>query len=151
MTPAQQNAILDLAENAYCRLGPSGIQGVGVFAIRPIPKGTNPFHMALVDDFISVPVEAVMDNPNLDPAVKKAVDDLCSVNDGMIHLPAHGYNSMSLWYYVNMSTDHPNLGIADDWSGFLALRDIEPGEELSVDYRLYAENLEGVKDGLAGK
>jgi hypothetical protein len=145
MNTSQQEAVRDLEQNAYCRLGASRIQGVGIFAIRRIPKGINPFHMALVDDFISVPVEAVMGNPAIDPAVKKAVDDLCSVNDGMIHLPKHGFNSISLWYYVNNSADQPNLGIADDWSAFLALRDIEPGEELTVDYRLYAENLEGLK------
>jgi hypothetical protein len=31
--------------DCYCRLQPSKISGIGVFAIRDIPKGRNPFKM----------------------------------------------------------------------------------------------------------
>lgn len=30
-------------DKVYCRLAPSTVDGVGIFAIRDIPKGTNPF------------------------------------------------------------------------------------------------------------
>ena len=30
--------------NCYCRLAPSAIHGIGVFAIRNIPRGRNPFN-----------------------------------------------------------------------------------------------------------
>jgi hypothetical protein len=30
--------------NCYCRLAPSPIHGIGVFAIRNIPRGRNPFN-----------------------------------------------------------------------------------------------------------
>ena len=35
--------ILNNLKNTYCRLKASKIQGVGVFAIREIPNGKNPF------------------------------------------------------------------------------------------------------------
>ena len=35
--------ILNELKNTYCRLKPSKIEGVGVFAVRSIPKKTNPF------------------------------------------------------------------------------------------------------------
>jgi len=30
-------------EKVYCRLAPSSVHGVGIFAIKDIPKGINPF------------------------------------------------------------------------------------------------------------
>ena len=35
--------ILNNLKNTYCRLKASKIQGVGIFAVREIPKGKNPF------------------------------------------------------------------------------------------------------------
>ena len=39
----KQTILEHLKNNIYCRLKPSKIHGVGVFAIRNIPKNTNPF------------------------------------------------------------------------------------------------------------
>ena len=41
--PTSNNRRLAPHRNAYVRLQPPKLHGVGVFAIRPIKKGTNPF------------------------------------------------------------------------------------------------------------
>ncbi len=38
-----KNSILKNLKNTYCRLRPSKLNGVGVFAIRNIPKNRDPF------------------------------------------------------------------------------------------------------------
>ena len=39
----KQQLINNLKNNTYCKLGRSDIDGIGVFAIRMIPKNINPF------------------------------------------------------------------------------------------------------------
>ena len=39
----KETLILRRLERVYCKLAPSPIHGVGIFAIKDIPKGTNPF------------------------------------------------------------------------------------------------------------
>ena len=44
--PREEKALLEhLRGKAYVRLAPSPLEGVGVFALRKIPAGTNPFHI----------------------------------------------------------------------------------------------------------
>ena len=45
MQKAKQDILKNL-ENTYCRIRTSKINGVGVFAIKDIPKGINPFNKA---------------------------------------------------------------------------------------------------------
>ena len=40
----RKQEVLNKLKNTYCRLKPSKIEGVGVFAIRDISKGINPFY-----------------------------------------------------------------------------------------------------------
>ena len=40
---ARKKEVLNCLKNTYCRLKPSKIEGVGVFAVRDIPKNINPF------------------------------------------------------------------------------------------------------------
>ncbi len=39
----KEELIKHLKNDVYCRLGVSKISGIGVIAIKDIPKGTNPF------------------------------------------------------------------------------------------------------------
>ena len=50
-----KNKILNiLKDNTYCRLQPSPIHGIGVFAIKDIPDGVNPFSDSLFTDDILI-------------------------------------------------------------------------------------------------
>jgi len=43
MNDLKKKLIKNLENDIYCRIKPSKKHGVGVFAIRDIPKGINPF------------------------------------------------------------------------------------------------------------
>ena len=111
------------------------IDGVGVFAVRNIPKGKNPFRtMAKYGDIGYVRIT----EPELDalsPKLAEAIRALFIPTDGVMHIPNHGMNIVNLNCYLNHSTE-PNMGTKDGYV-FTARRKILVGEELTVDYREY--------------
>jgi len=54
----KEKLILKRLEQVYCRLAPSPIHGIGIFAIKDIPKGTNPFNNSFMAQ------EAIVINKN---------------------------------------------------------------------------------------
>jgi len=56
----KKEVILKKLENTYCRLQPSMISGVGVFAIRDIPQGINPFQGAQEPEWIETTPDAYL-------------------------------------------------------------------------------------------
>jgi len=135
-----EDLIKDLEENVYCRLQPSTVEGVGVFAIRDIPKGTNPFNNFFEHDFIEIDPKRVFENDKIDPAVKELVNHMYIVADGKLNLFNGGLNGINLSFFVNSSSGNPNMVAENDGANFVAARDIKKGEELFVDYETYAEN-----------
>jgi hypothetical protein len=131
--------IKDLEENVYCRLRPSKIQGVGIFAIRDIPKGKDPFKSFLPYPFAAVPADAVFDNPKIDSAVKKFAGDMYVVSDGMMYPYKGGLNGIDISFFLNHS-EKPNLIATNDGESFLTARIIKKDEELLSDHRTYSEN-----------
>lgn len=108
--------------DCYCRLQPSKIHGIGVFAVRDIPKGKNPFRMLPKYDSVGY--------------VRITEDELDALpTDGKMHFPNHGMNVIRLNCYLNHSTK-PNVRTRDGYD-FIARRKIMIGEELTVDYRTY--------------
>lgn len=134
--------IKDLEQNVYCRLRPSKVHGVGIFAIRDIPKGTNPFKSFLPYEFAEVDADAVLKNPKIDPAVKKMASDMYSIIDGKMYLYKGGLNGIDISFFLNHS-EKPNLEATHDGEVFIALRKIKKGEELFSDHRTYAQNVVG--------
>jgi hypothetical protein len=133
--------IKDLETAVYCRIGVSKIHGVGVIAIRPIPKGIDPMEEARDMTFNQVSSSEVFDNANITPEVKELVKAMCPENDGVLDIPPCSLNEIGVSFYLNHSKN-PNME-CDDEGNFFALRDISPGEELTVDYGTYgALNLE---------
>jgi SET domain-containing protein len=127
----------DLKSKVFCRIAPSPIHGVGVFAIRSIPKGINPMQENRTFEFQQVPVKEVMDDPDLPASVKKLVVDMNPENDGYFDCPPFSLNEIGVSYYLNHSKT-PNMGEDGD-GNFITLRDIAEGEELTVDYSTYGE------------
>lgn len=120
----------------FCRLAPSPIHGVGVFAIVPIPKGTNPMQECREVEFEYISVSKINTDAISEP-VKKLIRDMCPENDGVYEVPEFTLNEIGLSYYLNHSKT-PNMNEDGD-GNFVATRDIEPGEELTVDYGTYGE------------
>jgi hypothetical protein len=117
----------------YARLKPSKVAqgGVGLFAIRRIPKSTPVF---LGDDSHLVSVDKSFVG-KLEPSLQEMYDDICIVKDkGKAYGCPKNFNQMSIAWYVNHS-DAPNVVVKDHQ--LCAARDIEPGEELTADYRTF--------------
>jgi len=133
----KKEVILKKLENTYCRLQPSMISGVGVFAIRDIPKGIDSFKGAQNHKWIEFQKPELKD---LDKEVKKMIDDFYVIEkDGSVYIPECALNSMDVSFYVNHSTN-PNLKKIDESDECLILitkRKIKKGEELTIGYDTY--------------
>jgi hypothetical protein len=123
-------------ESVYVRLQPSHVDedGVGVFAIRDIPKGTIIFRN---DDSEMVWVDEGAIG-ELDPEIKRLYGDFCVLKNGRYGCPKN-FNMLTVGWYINESKDNPNVRCTPEYD-FAALREIKKGEELLVDYRTYSES-----------
>lgn len=116
-------------------LEPSLIHGIGLFADQKIVKG------ALIWKF----------DPGIDLLIsQETYSGLSEINKKFFD--HYGYWSEEMGGYVCAADNHrftnhsenPNVGtinakLGDDGED-VALRDIEPGEEITVDYRVFGEN-----------
>jgi len=130
----------NLKHDVYCRVGVSKIHGVGVIAIKDIPKGTNPYmipgNKCIQYNAIDITKEEVN---SLNPVVQKLIHDFIAQNDdGSFSVPYNGFNALDVSFYQNMSKQ-PNMDIVDvddcDFVQFIANRDIKTGEELTINYQ----------------
>lgn len=119
--------------DVYVRLAPSRIHGIGVFAIRRIPKGAAVFG-ADSGAMIWVDVAATA---RLPPGIKALYTDFCVQQGGRYGCP-RSFNDITVAWYLNHS-NRPNVTCGDDYR-FVAARTIRAGEELTADYRTYSEN-----------
>ena len=120
-----------LKSEIYCQLGVSPIHGIGVFALRDIPKNARPLLSFIPNrDVVFTPDEIKV----LPEKVKTLIDIFCYVDDECIEVPRQGLNTVHLQIYLNHSKT-PNLQF-DEKNNLFALRNIEDGEELTIDYDL---------------
>jgi len=134
----KKELIEDLEKNIYCRLQPSPAHGIGVFAIRDIPKGVNPFLGSRAPKWRNFKCEDIMSNPCISFEVKEYMRAVYPIRKGILRLPLHSLNAVDISYFLNHS-DIPNMGSIDESDDFIALRDIQKGEELFADYRMYSD------------
>ena len=128
----------NLNNDVYCRIKPSKKHGVGVFAIKDIPKNTNPFKVTgkecIKQRIINISEE---DANKLNKEVKKMLDDFYHKQDGVYGVPYRGLNSNDISFYMNTSKK-PNVGFKsiDNCSlvVFNTLKKIKKGEELLINY-----------------
>ena len=117
-------------EGVYARIGVSRLHGVGVVAIRAIPKGTLVF--AGEDERATWLDRAYV--RTLPPAMRALYEDFGMVDGARIGVPT-SFNRLSVGWYVNHAAT-PNLAAGED-GRFRALRRIRVGEELTADYRTF--------------
>jgi hypothetical protein len=121
--------------DCYCRLRPSAIHGIGVFAVRDIPRGKNPFRLLARyarPGYVRVTRDELEALPD---GLVQMIRALFVPTDGTLYLPTCGTNLVHLLAYLNHSAE-PNLRTHDGWN-FFARRRICEGEELTVDYHSY--------------
>ncbi|HEX8063648.1 MAG TPA: SET domain-containing protein-lysine N-methyltransferase [Allosphingosinicella sp.] len=124
-------------EGVYVRLGLSAVHGIGVFAIRPIPAGTDIF----VND--GVPLvwvsRAALEAADLTPAERAFYHDFGISRGDRIGCPANFHNLTPGWY---LNRPPPGAAANVESTGafaFLARRDIAEGEELTIDYAGFSD------------
>ncbi len=130
-----KDQFLHSLREVYCRLGCT-TNGVGVVAIRTIPKGVDPFkNCDPHGDVVEISKED-LESFDAPEEAKVMVRDFCALQDGIYHVPNYGIDAIDKSYFLNHSKN-PNMVTVDGGEVFVAARDIEPGEELTADYDLY--------------
>lgn len=120
-------------DGVFARLMPSPIHGVGVFAIRDIPRGAPVFG----GDDGELVIVTVDEATVLQRELSKLYRDFCVLRGDTFECPL-SFNELTPSWYLNNSKD-PNVA-ADSSLKFFALRDIKTGEELTADYDTYSDN-----------
>ncbi|MGI3900001.1 MAG: SET domain-containing protein-lysine N-methyltransferase [Janthinobacterium lividum] len=123
-------------DRLYTRLRASPGKGVGVFAIRDIPAGLNPF---VGDSNGTARVPAAVVDAIQDAELQRMYVDFCPLIDGHYFAPID-FNRMTVSWHMNHS-ERPNM-ISDPNVNFVAARLIRAGEELFIDYRTFSEHAE---------
>ncbi len=124
-----------LKNDVYCRLKKS-TYGVGIFAIKKIPAGTDPFR-GINNDYHSI-LFSKEEIQTLDPAVQKMIFDFCSIEGENVYVPSIGLNAMDISFFLNHS-DNPNIVTIDNGATFKSSRSIGVDEELTIDYSTYTD------------
>ena len=109
---------------------PSPLHGIGVFAIRSIPKGTRDLFSQGVGEWIKLTNAEVEALPKHS---RDLVENHCLFDEGHYFVPDYGFKLVDLVIYLNHS-DTPNVISINAGEFFEATRDIAEGEELLVDY-----------------
>ena len=125
----------ELAASTYVMIKPSPLHGIGVFAIRDIPKGTKNIFSKGVGDWIKVSKEEVDALPQHS---KDLIENHCLFDEDFYFIPDYGFKLVDLVIYLNHS-ETPNVISLNDGEEFEAIRDIANGEELLVDYGTIVE------------
>jgi SET domain-containing protein len=126
----------ELATSTYVMIKPSPLHGIGVFAIRDIPKGTKNIFSKGVGDWIKVSKEEVEALPQHS---KDLIENHCLFDEDFYFIPDYGFKLVDLVIYLNHS-ETPNVISLNDGEEFEAIRDIANGEELLVDYGTIVES-----------
>lgn len=131
----KQKLLQNLQNNIYCRLGVSKIHGVGVIAIRNIPKGFDPFSSPIPRArWIKCHKSELASMPA--PVLNMIGDFFTYETDGSIWLPESGLNGIDVSFFMNTS-EQPNIETVDGGINFVTMRQIKVGEELTVDYETF--------------
>lgn len=131
MKKTKTDIIQHLQREVYCKLGISKVAGIGVFALRAIPKGIDPLKTWLPSKEIEIPLKELNKLPS---SVRKQIHSFCYVDneEKYVSIPSYGMNAMNMAVYLNHSKQ-PNLRFKKNGT-LVSLKSIRAGEELFIDY-----------------
>lgn len=139
MISDKKQLLSNLRHNTFCRLRRSSIHGVGLFAIREIPKGVNPFkRVSPIDNIIVDVSEEEVESLPLE--IKDYIKNFFAKDDRNNYpVLGNGLNALDITFFLNHS-DTPNVTSdeeyvpLDTYCPYKTLRKIEKGEELTQNY-----------------
>jgi SET domain-containing protein len=128
----KEELLEQLGNNTYVMLRPSPFGGVGVFAMVNIPEGcTDIFSKPdAPEDWITISKKEL---ERLPAHAQFLVGNYCLYDEENYFVPAAGFKKMDLALFINHS-DTPNIISINEGDYFKALRAIQAGEELLIDY-----------------
>lgn len=135
---SKDKLLLQLQQHTYVMIKPSPLHGIGVFAIRDIPKGTKNIFSEAMGDWIKVSIQEVEALP---AHVRALIENHCLFDENDYFIPEYGFKLVDLVIYLNHS-DQPNVISLNDGEQFEAIIDIVEGQELLVDYGTIVESTE---------
>ena len=132
---ASKYKLLKNLENTYCIIGRSKVQGVGVIAIRDIPKGVNPLPIIIPSNFINFTEEELKSLPK---EVANRIKELFIRNDKVYSVSSLGLNGLGIIGHINHSKN-PNTaldtrGYPSGYIPWITIKNIKKDEELFWDY-----------------
>jgi SET domain-containing protein len=130
---SKEELMAELGSNTWVMIRPSAIEGIGVFALRDIPKGCRSMFSEankIEEEYHSIP-RAEIDK--LPEHTKALVETYCLYDEDNYFVPGDGFKKMDLVYFLNHA-DQGNIISINDGEFFEAIRDIKKGEELVIDY-----------------
>ena len=122
----KEELLKELSEEIYAVLKPSPVHGIGVFAMRDIPKGCRSIFSKGTGGWVRLSFEEVEHSRNL-------VETYCLYDDENYYVPDYGFKVMDLVNYLNHSAT-PNIISINNGECFEALTDISAGTELLINY-----------------
>jgi SET domain-containing protein len=134
----KESLLQQLQQSTYVMIQPSPLHGIGVFAIRDIPKGTRDMFSQGVGEWIKLTIAEVEALPKHS---RDLVENHCLFDEDFYYVPDYGFKLVDLVIYLNHS-DTPNVISVNDGEYFEAIRDIAAGEELLVDYGTIVDSKE---------
>ena len=126
----KEQLLHQLHADTYVMLKPSPVHGIGVFAIKDIPKGCRTIFSQGVGEWIKLSYKEVEQLPEHS---RNLVETYCLYDEESYFVPDYGFKLMDLVLYLNHSSE-PNIASINDGEHFEALREIRVGEELLVNY-----------------
>ncbi len=137
----KQELLQELQHETYVTLKPSTTHGIGVFAIRDIPKGCRTIFSKDTGNYIQLSMAEV---DKLPAHSKDFIETYYLYDADHYFIPTHGCKIMDMANYLNHSSS-PNIISVEEGVWFEAIRDIKEGEELFVDYGGIVAGAEGYK------
>lgn len=135
------NLLNRLKNHTNIILKSSSVHGIGVFALQTIPKGSRDIFSKGIRDWLKVPFSEVETLPE---HARLLIETYCLFDEKNYFVPEHGFNIIDPVIYLNHSSQ-PNIISINDGEIFETLIDINPGEELLIDYGDIAEGMENYK------
>lgn len=134
----QERLLHRLRNQTYITLKNSAVHGIGVFAIRHIPKGCRDIFSKDQDEWIKLPIKEVELLPE---HARNLIEAYCLFDNENYFVPESGFKTIDPVIYLNHSSE-PNIRSLNDGEVFEALTDINTGQELLVNYEHIADGME---------
>ncbi len=129
MSTLKKKILKHLKDEVYCHLGISKVHGIGVFAIRSIPKGVNPMRTWSDSKEVKFTHKELQGIPK---SVKKELEIFCYYDKEVMEVPSVGMHTLNMAVYLNHSKT-PSVKYRKNGQ-LVTLRAIKSGEELMLDY-----------------